>query len=140
MRPIGIACIVAVLAAVPAHATEPDWKAANLAYASAREKAKPPSDYPLCAGSWAAWDDALYDGKLSDTAVASLDPDLQIDGADAKVNLWRLWLGDDDRSLDAFDMQREAAGTKIGEALGGDKDALGQIMQTLGACQLPKDK
>jgi hypothetical protein len=147
MRPIGLACACAVLAVTLApgrlSAAEPDWKAANSAYAAAREaakKARPPSDYALCAGNWSAWDDALYDGKVMDATLTTLDPDLRIDGADEKVNLWRLWLGDSDKAYDAFDQHRADAGAKIDQAMGGDKDALMAIMGTLGACQLPKDK
>ena len=148
MRSIGLAGVYAglaasLLASAPLRAAEPDWRAANSAYDKARDaaaKGKPKLDYALCAGNWAAWDDALYDGKVADTTVAALDNDLSIDGADEKVNLWRLWLGNDDRSLDAFDMHREAAGGKIDEALKGDRDALSGIMDTLGECQLPKDK
>lgn len=148
MRSIGLTCICAglaasLLASAPLRAAEPDWRAANSAYDKARDaaaKAKTKLDYALCAGNWAAWDDALYDGKLADKAVANLDSDLSMDGADEKLNLWRLWLGNDDRSLDAFDTHREAAGEKIDQALKGDRDALAGIMDTLGACQVPKDK
>ena len=148
MRSIGLAGVFAglaasLLASAPVSAAGPDWQAANSVYGKARDaaaKAKTKLDYSLCAGNWAAWDDALYDGKVAEKAVAGLDHDLSMDGADEKLNLWRLWLGNDDRSLDAFDMHREAAGDKIDQALKGDREALAGIMDTLGACQLPKDK
>lgn len=148
MRAIGMACALAGLAAgvltpVCARAAEPDWKAAGAAYAKARDaaaKAKPAPDYALCAGTWAAWDDALYDGRVSDRAVAQLDPDLGTDSADEKVNLWRLWLGDDAKRFDQFDTRRQAAKAQIDQALGGDKLALAAVMGVLGGCQPPKDR
>jgi hypothetical protein len=148
MRSIGVAFALMGLAAgiVPAasaHAAEPDWKAGAAAYAKARGtsanvKAQP--DYALCAGTWAAWDDTLYDGKVSDAALALLDPDLGTDSSDEKVNLWRLWLGDDAKRFDLFDMHRQAAKGQIGVALGGDKPTLLAVMTTLGGCLLPMEK
>jgi hypothetical protein len=148
MRSIGVACALAglaagVLAPAGARAAEPDWKAATAAYAKARDtalKAKAQPDYALCAGDWAAWDDALYDGRVSDGTMALLDADLRTDSADEKVNLWRLWLGDDAKRFDLFDMHRQAAKAQIDQALGGDKLALAAMMGALGGCQLPKDK
>ena len=148
MRPIGLACALTALAAgtlmpFPAHAAGPDWKSASSAYAKARDAAKKSRaqpDYALCAGNWAAWDDALYDGKVTDEAQATLDADLRIDGADEKVNLWRLWLGDDTRTFETFDKHREDAKGLIDRAMDGDQAALAGIMGTLGNCQLPKDR
>jgi hypothetical protein len=148
MRSIGLACAVVALAAgtlvsVPARAGEPDWKTASAAYAKARDaakKSKAQPDFALCAGNWAAWDDAIYDGKVTDQAQATLDADLRVDSADEKVNLWRLWLGDDSKTFDIFDQHRENARGQIDRAMGGDVAALAGIMGTLGACQLPKDR
>lgn len=148
MRSIGLAIAVAglgtgLLAAAPARAAAPDWKAASAAYAKARDgtaRAKPVSDYALCAGEWAAWDDALYDGRVTDATLAALDPDLRTASADEKVNLWRLFLGDDRARSDLFDTHRQAARAQIDRAVAGDKPALIALMGALGECQLPKDK
>jgi hypothetical protein len=128
--------------AASARAAEPDWKAAAAAYAKARGAVNPKAqpDYALCAGTWAAWDDALYDGRVSDATLLVLDPDLRTDSADEKVNLWRLWLGDDAKRFDLFDMHRQAAKAQIGTAVGGDRQVLLAVMTTLGGCQLPKEK
>lgn len=148
MRSRGFAIALAGLAAgaltpAPARAGEPDWKAASTAYTKARDgagKAKGQPDYALCAGQWAAWDDALYDGRVKDAALAALDPDLQTASADEKVNLWRLFLGDDRARFDLFDTHRQASKAQIDQAVAGDKPALLALMGALGGCQLPKDK
>lgn len=148
MRPIGVSfalagLMAAGLAPAAARAAEVDWKAASATYAKARDaakKAKAQPDYALCAGTWAAWDDALYDGRVGDAALAALDPDLATASADDKVNLWRLWLGDDTKRFDLFDMHRQAAKGQIEQAVGGDKAALLTVTDTLGGCQPPKDK
>jgi uncharacterized membrane protein len=80
------------------------------------------------------------DGRVSDAALFALDPDLRTDSADEKVNLWRLWLGDDAGRFDLFDMHRQAAKAQIATAAGGDKPALLAVMTTLGGCQLPEGK